>query len=233
MDTYNNWRWTMWVVLIISAPAFAAALCMKETSRSTILLKRQKKGLYEDSLTHRPKTSEKIKVSVTRTLHMMVTEPLVLALAIYTGFAFSVILSFFASYPIVFGTVYGFDAKQSSLAFLSLTIGFIIASITFEIMNKTLYKNASKTASGLPAPEHRLYAALIASIVLPISLFWYTVPPIIPSNPTNTTQVRLYRQQEIPLDYPSNVRPHILMERTKYLRTSLPHSHLPNNLPKS
>ena len=161
----------MWIILIIACPAYGAALCMHETSRSKILCDRHR-YLYDDDSFYRPKAMHQIKTSVTRVLYMMFTEPLVFALAIYTGFAFAVMFSFFESYPLVFTTIYGFSSKEVGLSFLSLLLGFLFAALSFSIIDRTPFRRAPKTSSGRAAPEARLYAALIGSFLLPISLFW-------------------------------------------------------------
>ena len=103
---------------------------------------------------------------------MVCTEPLVAHLSIYTGFAFAMMFGFFGSFPYVFATIYHFDSKSTGLAFLSLLGGFSLAVITFGVIDKTLYSKAALKTKGVPAPEHRLYAALLGSVLLPTGLFW-------------------------------------------------------------
>jgi hypothetical protein len=83
------------------------------------------------------------------------------------------IFSFFGSYSYVFASVYQFQPREIGLAFLGVLPGFILAIITFGIFDKTLYAKARAAAKGQVAPEHRLYAALLGSIMMPIGLFWY------------------------------------------------------------
>jgi hypothetical protein len=85
--------------------------------------------------------------------------------------------SFFGSYSYVFELVYHFNQKEVGLTFLGILVGFILAVISFAIFDATLYAKALKKANGTPAPEHRLYAAMLGSIMLPIGLFWFAWAP--------------------------------------------------------
>jgi hypothetical protein len=85
--------------------------------------------------------------------------------------------SFFGSYNYVFQSVYHFNQKSVGLTFLGILVGFMFAVLSFGIFDATLYTKASAKAYGKPAPEHRLYAAMLGSIMLPIGLFWFAWSP--------------------------------------------------------
>jgi hypothetical protein len=87
------------------------------------------------------------------------------------------IFSFLGSYNYVFQSVYHFNQKEIGLTFIGILVGFIFAVMTFGIFDATLYRKASVKANGHPAPEHRLYAAMLGSIMLPIGLFWFAWAP--------------------------------------------------------
>lgn len=86
--------------------------------------------------------------------------------------------SFFGSYNYVFQSVYGFNQRQIGLTFLGILVGFLFAIATFGIFDATLYRKAATRAKGMPAPEHRLYAAMLGSFLLPIGLFWFAWAPM-------------------------------------------------------
>lgn len=85
--------------------------------------------------------------------------------------------SFFGSYTYVFRSVYHFNSKEVGLAFIGILVGFLLAIASFGIFDATLYKRAFSSTNGSPAPEHRLYSALLGSILLPIGLFWFAWGP--------------------------------------------------------
>jgi hypothetical protein len=180
IDEYdNNWRWSMWVVMIIAAPIAIMALFMSETSASRILYLRMKKAGFKaphqsgDTLL----LLRKLRQAFIRPLHMMFVEPLVAYLSLYTGFAFAMMFSFFGSYNYVFQSIYHFNQKEIGLTFLGILVGFLFAVASFGIFDATLYRKAAVRANGKPAPEHRLYAAMLGSFMLPIGLFWFAWSP--------------------------------------------------------
>lgn len=94
-------------------------------------------------------------------------------LSIYTGFAFAMLFSFFASYSSVFESVYHFDQRSIGLTYIGILVGFLLAVASFGLFDATVYRRAVAKTNGNPAPEHRLYAALLGSFLLPIGLFWF------------------------------------------------------------
>ena len=168
----ERWRWSQWVVLMVGAPIYLGILCMKETSKAQILKpKRLARILTAAHAWER--TKHHLRNGVLRPTKMLISEPIVLSLTIYTAYAYAMIFSFFGSLPYVLELDYGFDSRQVGLAFISVIIGYLLATIMFGIFDSTLYAKARTAAGGLPAPEHRLYSGLVGSIFIPIGLFWY------------------------------------------------------------
>ncbi len=92
------------------------------------------------------------------------------------AFNFAVLFAFFAAFPYVFESVYGFDTEQSGLVFLAIGVGCVLAIPTVIVCDTYLYQprfRASKASggSGVVAPEYRLYSAMMGSIGLPLGLF--------------------------------------------------------------
>ena len=74
--------------------------------------------------------------------------------------------------PYVMLNMYRFTLKEYGLSFLPMVIGSLLAIPVF-IAIKTLYQKAEMRNLDEKTPlEARLYGAIIASILLPISLLW-------------------------------------------------------------
>lgn len=148
---------------------YFAAVFMTETSKEQVLRERfLALGLGSKLKTR--KAGEVLRISITRPLVMMLGEPMVFALAVYTSFAFAVIFVFFDVFPLIFQTVYGFDVQEVGLAYLSLLVGFVLSSVNFQILFLLSKSRFAKT--GVFKVEDSLHSALIGSILLPGSLFW-------------------------------------------------------------
>ncbi|PNS14299.1 hypothetical protein CAC42_6812 [Sphaceloma murrayae] len=165
-DHSDDWRWTQYTILILSAPIFLGLFLMSETHKSTILRGPQRLRLREFTVL--------MKTALIRPTKMLITEPIVASLTLYTAYAYAMIFSFFASASYVLPLYYAFSPRQTGLSFLAVAIGYTLASLLFGIFDKTLFARAAARApNGIPAPEHRLYSALVGSVMIPASLFWY------------------------------------------------------------
>ena len=167
-----RWRFSQWLILMVAAPIYLGILCMKETSKAQLLKPKRLAGTFTGAYLW-TRTKHHLRNGILRPTKMLFTEPIVLSLTIYTGYAYAIIFSFFGSLPYVLELDYGFDTRQSGLAFISVIIGYVLATMMFGVFDKTLYAKARTAAGGFPAPEHRLYSALVGSIFIPIGLFWY------------------------------------------------------------
>ncbi|KAI9742874.1 MAG: hypothetical protein M1818_003603 [Claussenomyces sp. TS43310] len=176
----KGWRWTEWIILFFAVVVYVLALGMKETYKKTILQRHaQKLGIATPP---GPSGLVALKfvfyVTFFRPLHMLYTEPIVIAWSLYIGFSFAVLYSFFAAFPYVYRTVYGFDIQQIGLTFVSIAIGSILGALTVILVDRLLYQKRhmirkSQGAAGAVPPEYRLYAAMVGSFGLPVGLFWY------------------------------------------------------------
>ncbi|KAH8698219.1 major facilitator superfamily domain-containing protein [Phaeosphaeriaceae sp. PMI808] len=174
----HNWKFAIWIVLILCAPVAVAMLFMQETSKSRILLLRaRRRGDGHAGKKSGRQMLSTVATAMLRPLHMIVFEPLALFLSIYTAFNFAMIFSFFGSYSYVYARVYGFDPKEIGLCYIGIVVGFIFALATFGYFDATKYQKEANRTNGKVAPEHRLYAAMFGSFLLPIGLFWFAWAP--------------------------------------------------------
>ncbi|PMD15579.1 MFS multidrug transporter-like protein [Hyaloscypha hepaticicola] len=178
----KSWRWTQWVLVFFAIFSFLLTLFTHETYKKTLLLRRLKKRGLPPPPSPFPSTTAKLKffltVTVLRPIHMLVTEPIVGVFSLYVAFNFAVLYAFFAAFPFVFESVYGFNVEQTGLVFLAIGIGCVLAVPTVILCDIYLYQprfRASKAAgkAGVVAPEYRLYPAMMGSVGLPLGLFWF------------------------------------------------------------
>jgi len=104
---------------------------------------------------------------------MLLKEPIVQAVALYSAFAFAVLFGFFEAYPVAFQKEYGFALGETGLCFLGIASGLIIGCIIYLIQDRLVYVPAMKKYNGSPPAEIRLVPAMIGSFLMPIGLFWF------------------------------------------------------------
>jgi hypothetical protein len=154
----------------------------QETYKKPIILRRNKKLGIPPLPSPFPTTKAKVKFLVTialvRPLHMLVVEPIVGFLSLYTAFNFAVLFCFFAAFPYVFKSVYHFNTEQAGLVFLAIGVGCLLSVATILLCDIYLYQpqvrlSHSEGRKGVVPPEYRLYPAMLGSFGLPIGLFWF------------------------------------------------------------
>lgn len=187
-----NWRWSSWELLWLSSFSFVLMfLSLPETSADTILLYRARRlrALTERSDIKAKSEIRQSKMSAAETAYQALIKPwqinalhpAVLFTTIYTALTYGIYHSFFESFPIVYGGLYGFNLGETGLAFLAVLVGLVIAvalycAYFFFWADQRLAHAAAKVGS-VP-PEARIYPGLFATFLIPIGLFIFGKSPI-------------------------------------------------------
>lgn len=178
----KGWRWTQWPILFIGLAAFLFSLPQSETYKKIILQHRARRLGIEPPVNPIPAGFPRIKflllVTLGRPMRMLVTEPIVAFFSIYTAFNFSVLFGFFAAFPYVFQGLYDFNLGEGGLSFLGIGVGCVLATLLFILVDRLTYRKRTLVAQAKGnmtplSPEHRLYAAMVGSFLLPLGLFWF------------------------------------------------------------
>ncbi|KAF1358460.1 MFS general substrate transporter [Lizonia empirigonia] len=177
---YKGWRWTQWCMIFVTLAVYIASFPMKETYKPIILARRAKRlGLDVKPAGNPGGTAMKrsIITNLFRPMHMLLTEPVVFFLSLYTAFAFGVLFLLFAAFPYIFmRPPYSFNISQSGLAFLAIGLGVVLGGLTGVLIDHFVYQAQYRAALARgekhAAPEHRLYNAMMGSGGILIGLFW-------------------------------------------------------------
>ncbi|EXJ90107.1 hypothetical protein A1O3_03176 [Capronia epimyces CBS 606.96] len=180
-----SWRWSSWELLWLSGLSLGLMfVSLPETSSDTILLYRARRLRVLTSRTDIKAESEirQAKLSaldialqaLIKPWQINALDPAVLFTTIYTALTYGIYYSFFESFPIVYGKLYGFNLGEVGLAFLAVLVGLVSAvtlycSYFYFWAAKRLARAAAK--SGSVPPEARIWPGLIATFLIPIGLF--------------------------------------------------------------
>lgn len=173
----KGWRWTQWTIIFFSIFSLLLGLIFGRETFHPILKKRKAKQLGQP-IPPPPPLRMRLKLFMTvalfRPLLMLAIEPITTLFCLYSALEFATLFSFFAAIPYVFQEVYHFSMEQVGLVFISIIIGCVLGAITLILCNKYFYlPQVAKYPPHQVPPEHRLYAAMIGSIGLPLGLFWF------------------------------------------------------------
>ena len=181
-DSYLGWRWTAWITLIASGFfGLIALFIIPETyapkllqDRAARLRVQTKNWAYHSFLDeHKPTWNDIVAKYLLRPIQMLILEPILIAMTIYLAFVYGVLYLFFEAYPISFGEVRGWThLGVAALPFIGIMIGVFLGVALIVYTTKTRF--ARKLAKhGRVVPEERLVPMMIASVLLPIGLFWF------------------------------------------------------------
>ncbi|KAI5451207.1 hypothetical protein NCC49_002083 [Naganishia albida] len=183
-----QWRWIQWIQIIIFGASLPLLIMMPETREGVILrrkaarMRKQMRQLDGKGATNasveleyrarsevdKPKLTDLIKVSLTRPIWLLFTEPIVASFSVWISMAWGVFYALTQSIPLIFQELYDFDTGHTGLVYLSMSIGTILSFI-FNFYQEHLYrKNVARRG-----PEARLYAAMIGGVCFAVGGFIY------------------------------------------------------------
>nr|POE69107.1 polyamine transporter 4 [Quercus suber] len=188
----EGWRWTQFVTIFFIVAFYIPVLSTKETYKKTILKRKAKRlGIEVPPEPHRTISGSLhhfTTVLFLRPVHMLLTEPIVSLVCLYSSFLFGLLYTFVVASPWIWKNYYDFSRPQQNLSFLGLIVGAVCAPLLLIVLDYYLYQPRLKTFRQTHtveksfAPEHRLYPAMLVSFALPAALFVFawTVRPGIP-----------------------------------------------------
>ncbi|KAH9827869.1 MFS general substrate transporter [Teratosphaeria destructans] len=196
-----DWRWTLWIGLILAGAAFLLALLFLPETFGPVLMQwksrhlRSVPGHQTDKTPPQAETEslgKRLKTNATRPLVFFTSEPIVIFLGSYLVLVFVINFSFLNGLDFIFKDTYGLSEGLTSLDFLSITVGVLIDVAATPLYTRLVRRanrrqcrafvrhkpagSADDTSSlevelALP-PELSLIRAAIAAPFLPVSLFW-------------------------------------------------------------
>ena len=185
----KNWRWTLWTTIFFIVAFLWPIIFVRESYRKTILERREKHDSgVRPKLPSAAELVQSFKYFMTKTvlrpIHMLFTEPIVGFVCLYSSFQFALLYTFVVASPYVFATVYGFDLTSQGLTFLGFVTGVLLTVPVSVATDQLLYRrqfarfraaNPGTATTGIAEfpPEHRLYGAMLGSLILPTGLFWF------------------------------------------------------------
>ncbi|KAE8384529.1 major facilitator superfamily domain-containing protein [Aspergillus alliaceus] len=181
-DLYLGWRWTAWITLIASAFfGLIALFVVPETYGPVLLQKRAARLRVETNNSslhsfldiHKSTMSDIVTKYLFRPFQMLVQEPILVAMTIYLALIYGILYLFFEAYPFSFGKIRSWThTGVAALPFIAITIGVLLGACLIIYTRKTRF--ARKLAkNGKVVPEECLVPMMIASVLLPIGLFWF------------------------------------------------------------
>ncbi|ROW10299.1 hypothetical protein VMCG_02051 [Cytospora schulzeri] len=184
----KGWAWTIWIytwmctfcliLLFFFLPETSAANILhrraarlrKATGNERLRSQSERLRSQSEIDTAHHTTKDRLLV-LARAFTLTFTEPIVFAVDLYTALLYGVLFTWFESFPLVFGGVYGFDVQMQGLVYLGIFVAmFVVVPLYLLWVKVVLVPSAAKPTF---RPEHVLPPAWSGALSLPICLFWY------------------------------------------------------------
>ncbi|KAF5024493.1 hypothetical protein F66182_3433 [Fusarium sp. NRRL 66182] len=176
---YLGWRWTLWLIVILSGvTTIACFLFMRETYAPVLLAAKVARLRKENNNSHLvakgasdTKRLTLLLRAIVRPTKMLLLSPVVLGLSLYNAFVFGLIFLLFTTFPTVFSDKYGFGLGTSGLSYLGIGLGTFAGLIIFSLVSDRVVQRRRK--DGPAKPEHRLPLMIWTCPLIPVGFFWY------------------------------------------------------------
>ncbi|KAE8354318.1 major facilitator superfamily domain-containing protein [Aspergillus coremiiformis] len=177
-----GWKWVMGFLAIFSGALWIiGAICVPETYAPVLLQRRAAKLSKVTGQVYRSKMEvdqgkktprETFQIALSRPWLLLLREPIVLLLSIYMAIIYGTLYMMFAAFPIVYQVQRGWNQGIAGLAFLGIMVG-MLSAVAYTLWDNKRYINTQTRHNGFAPPEARLPPCMIASIAIPVGLFWF------------------------------------------------------------
>ncbi|KAJ5393091.1 uncharacterized protein N7487_010732 [Penicillium crustosum] len=178
----GGWKWVMGLLGILCAVMWILGAALKPETYAPVLLRQRANTLSKltgkvyvsklDIDQGRLTLKAALKISLSRPMILLFQEPIVLLLSIYLAIIYGTLYMLFGAFPIVYQLHRGWNQGVGGLAFIGVMIG-MIGAVAYSIPENKRYAKLLQKNGGYAPPEARLPPCMLASVALPIGLFWF------------------------------------------------------------
>ncbi|KAK1730573.1 major facilitator superfamily transporter [Colletotrichum acutatum] len=179
----KGWTWSAWIVSWLAAWILVVLIFfLPETSADNILYRRAMRlrkvtgdpGFVCEAQLRADYTAgtEVFKAHLVRPFTLVVTEPAVFFLNLYSAFAYGLMYIWFEALPQAYGEVYHFGTGKQGIALLGLIVGVLLTIPPFFLYyRKRIEPHFDR--DGNIEPEKHLHPAMVGCLFIPASLVWF------------------------------------------------------------
>lgn len=176
-----GWRWTHYIMAIMSGVSMTLFLGFLRESYAPILLAQKARHLRvttEEWAYHAEIEGENLNLKeilgkyFARPVRLLFTEPIVFFISLYSSFIYGLLYLFLSAYPASFSDIHNFSLGTSSLPYLGLVIGMILGGV-FVILHQPGYSRRLAANNNITIPEWRLFPAMYGAFFFAGGIFWF------------------------------------------------------------
>ncbi|CZS98059.1 probable benomyl/methotrexate resistance protein [Rhynchosporium agropyri] len=178
---YLGWRWTNWLVMILSGVGWIFCSSMQETYAPVILQRKAAKMRKETGddrwwCRYDQKSSfvQMLKINLSRPFILSFTEPILWFWNAYIAIIYGILYLCFVAYPLIYSGLRGWSLGFTGLAFVGIGVGTMLAIITEPLARRIVNSHKKDPETGRVYPEASISIVCFASILCPIGQLWFS-----------------------------------------------------------
>ncbi|KAJ3561725.1 hypothetical protein NP233_g10018 [Leucocoprinus birnbaumii] len=179
-----GWHFNFWIMMMFSVSTLVIGYFYTPETYKPVLLRRRAQKLQKASnntvhystsydLNRSKSFFQIMRTNLSRPFVFVISEPIVLLLAIYISIVYGTLYALFSAFPIVFQQHRGFSPGQGGLAFIGVGVGVILGTASQSIQNRIYWRSMDNSETGRAPPEARLHMAMVGAILAPVGLWWF------------------------------------------------------------
>lgn len=182
IDQSIGWRWIEGIQGLANVPLLICIFIFFPETRGGVTLHKRAAALRKATGDERyvaegdiytPDIKSMLKASSVKAIHMLATEPVVLAFGLWIAFCWGVTFLFLSVISITFTDKRGWSTGISGLPYIALALGTTLAWMAHHLQMRKFDRMTADPEVKV-TPEARLYGAMYGAIWLPIGLFIYS-----------------------------------------------------------
>ncbi len=114
-----------------------------------------------------------LRSALVRPFILLGSQPIIQVLALYVAYLYGLMYLVLSTYPVLWSNVYHQSISIGGLNYISLGLGFFLATQITAPLNDRIYKRLKSKNNGVGRPELRIPLMVPGSFLVPIGLFIY------------------------------------------------------------
>ncbi|TIA91863.1 hypothetical protein E3P81_01764 [Wallemia ichthyophaga] len=167
----TDWPNIYWMQMAMNGAVFLLCMFLLDETRHDVILDKKVRNYnktYGTDLKIKTDAAHSFKgamsKSLARPIVYLLTEPIVMALALWVGFAWGMVFLFTGATPHVYEVNYGFNQGESGTVLICGFIGAFLAWL-LNFGQNALYKRSKDPVTHIAPPEARLYQAALGAVL--------------------------------------------------------------------
>jgi len=178
----TTWRWAFYATSIADAIIQISGLFFLRETYAPKLLHQKAERLRNETGNPNLKTEFEhperslaniLRRSLVRPFRLLATQPIVQVLAIYMAYLYGILYLVLSTFPRLWEGVYHESVGVGGLNYISLGLGFFLATQICAPINDHIYKTLKRRNNATGKPEFRIPLMVPGATILPVGLFLY------------------------------------------------------------